>query len=66
MKVYYFTSGVKEYKVLAKNLHTALEQLVDRLLLDNLPFRIDPYYYCGSARRIPAKLYQQYLSGYSF
>lgn len=66
MKTYFFNSRTNEYKISAKNLPDALEQLVVKLVSDNEVFHVAPYYYCDGARKIPARLYDKYLLGYSF
>ena len=66
MKTYWFNTHTKEYKIKASNLHNALEQLVEKLVSDNEPFKVHPYYYCGTAKTIPTNLYKKYLSGYSY
>lgn len=71
-KEYYFTGTVsgdsrpREYVFMAGNLESALRQLSEKLVSNNEPFRIDVFYYAGSAERIPSELYNKYLTGYSF
>lgn len=66
MKNYYFNTKNREYKVTARNLNSALAQLVDLLVENNDGSRVSPYYYSSSAKKISSSLYDEYFSDLSF